>query len=167
MTKYTELKDATAITGDERYTALPHIQKNGRHTRVQPPIQGAEIWYARPLHGINMRMGYDWLEEQSNKGYVAPLDYGGQKVVIPTFATLHRTHTLLGVVGTTDMDAIYCMMQGGCWSPQGQASDLITALDLEHTSMSVGDIIVFNTTHSNLHPFTLFMVDNRGFKELT
>jgi len=41
----------------------------------------------------------------------------------------------------TTLDEIFSIMQGERWSPEGEARDLIRWLGLQHTSMSVGDII--------------------------
>jgi len=41
----------------------------------------------------------------------------------------------------TPLDNIFGLMQGECWSPDGEARDLIRLLGLSHTSMSVGDLI--------------------------
>ena len=39
-------------------------------------------------------------------------------------------------------DEIFHTMQGEIWSPNGEARPLIRGLKLQHTSMSVGDIVV-------------------------
>ena len=52
------------------------------------------------------------------------------------------------------------MMQGHNWSPEGEARDLITALGLRHTSMSVGDLIEIPNTG------IIYEVQMVGFKSI-
>jgi len=60
------------------------------------------------------------------------------------------------------LDAVYEAMQGHNWSPQGEARAMIEGLGLEHTSMSVGDVI-----QDVRGPGRAFMVDRPvGFYEL-
>jgi hypothetical protein len=54
---------------------------------------------------------------------------------------------------------VWHTMQGEIWSPMGEARSLIKALGLEHTSMSVGDLIVDEEG-------SVFEVDRIGFKEI-
>ena len=53
---------------------------------------------------------------------------------------------------------VYEEFQGENWSPNGEAKELISALGLDHTSMSVGDIINYNDD--------FYMVQLVGFKKL-
>ncbi len=103
-----------------------------------------KIWYAKsgPI-GRDCRMGYEWLVE---------------KDMLPTLARLESTHTLLGTIDTTDLDEVYDMMQGECWSPRGEARAFISGLGLDHTTMSVGDIVEVGDA--------LFLVDRLGFEKL-
>lgn len=55
---------------------------------------------------------------------------------------LRKTHTLLGKIDLKDPEEIYCEMQGETWSPRGEANTLIQSLQLTHTSMSMGDVVV-------------------------
>ena len=43
--------------------------------------------------------------------------------------------------GNYTLDQIYNLMQGEVWSPNGEGRELIQSLGLNHTSMSMGDII--------------------------
>lgn len=52
------------------------------------------------------------------------------------------THALIGAIEGTDKESIYWAMQGEEWSPDGEANDLIEASGTQHTSMSVGDVIL-------------------------
>ena len=38
------------------------------------------------------------------------------------------------------LEDLFEKMQGECWSPNGEAHDLIEAAGADHTSMSVGDV---------------------------
>lgn len=67
-----------------------------------------------------------------------------------TGENLTSTHTLVKRVhidnenGDSEamcLERVYHHMQGEVWSPEGQARPLIEALDLHHTSMSVGDVV--------------------------
>lgn len=40
-----------------------------------------------------------------------------------------------------NLEKIFQTMQGHMWSPEGEARELIIALGLHHTSMSVGDLV--------------------------
>lgn len=101
------------------------------------------VWYMRPNFARNGLMGYDWLVE---------------KGLLPDPRNLSRTHIFLGTVNESNEDKIYRMMQGEAWSPQGEARGMIAKLGLNHTSMSVGDIV-------EVGGGTL-IVDTFGFKEL-
>ena len=50
-------------------------------------------------------------------------------------------YVLLGMIRETNADKIFELMQGETWSPNGEANNLIRSKGLEHTSMSVGDVI--------------------------
>jgi hypothetical protein len=59
----------------------------------------------------------------------------------PDAAKLDATHIFLREVEATDHDQVYYLSQGEVWSPNGEARSLIRGKGLEHTSMSVGDVI--------------------------
>lgn len=63
---------------------------------------------------------------------------GDQQVDV---ANMEATHTYLCGMRAESMDEIFAGMQGENWSPNGEARPIIEALGLQHTSMSVGDII--------------------------
>jgi hypothetical protein len=75
----------------------------------------SEIWYAKP-------------------------EFDGYLGAVPG-AILSDTHIKLGFVPSTDLEQIFCAMQSEHWSPNGEARGLISGLGLDHTSMSVGDVI--------------------------
>ena len=56
---------------------------------------------------------------------------------------LPKTHQYLVTVLAKTKDQVYEMMQAENWSPNGEQKAVITALHLRHTSMSVGDVLVF------------------------
>ena len=57
------------------------------------------------------------------------------------FEALRETHVFLGRVKDRDVDALFRLMQGEIWSPNGEAREMIYEKHLSHTSMSIGDII--------------------------
>jgi hypothetical protein len=64
----------------------------------------------------------------------------------PNPADLGGTHVhLMDIEAATDtekLDEVFASMQGERWSPNGEARATLQAKGLEHTSMSVGDVIV-------------------------
>jgi hypothetical protein len=44
--------------------------------------------------------------------------------------------------GEVQLERVFHHMQGEMWSPNGEARPLIEAKGLQHTSMSVGDVVV-------------------------
>jgi hypothetical protein len=59
-----------------------------------------------------------------------------------TVANLEKTHALVKKgLRASSKDAVFAKMQGEHWSPQGQAIPLIKSLGLQHTSMSVNDVV--------------------------
>jgi hypothetical protein len=82
-----------------------------------------EIWYMRP----------EWFR----RGVF------GSK---PNPANLARTHIHLKDLdldgSSAQLDRVYQTMQGEVWSPTGEACGLIKSKGLQHTSMSVGDVII-------------------------
>ena len=75
-----------------------------------------------------------------------------------TADNLLETHVELKTVDLPGLDAVYHEMQGEVWSPNGEARELIRSLGLNHTSMSVGDVI--KTPDGKLH-----LVASCGFEE--
>jgi hypothetical protein len=104
-----------------------------------------QIWYMRP----------EWFRE-------------GVCYAKPDPKNLEATHTLLMVLFVPDADApgkqpaldrTYASMQGEVWSPNGEARALIRGRGLDHTSMSVGDVIVDPEDHVQL-------VASAGYEDL-
>jgi len=59
-----------------------------------------------------------------------------------TRETVHETHAYLKTTEAEDLSDLFYKMQSEVWSPNGEARNVIQALGLSHTSMSVGDIAV-------------------------
>lgn len=77
---------------------------------------------------------------------------------------LKRTHAYLKTVEIEfedgdPLEAVLFKMQEEIWSPNGEAKNLIQSLKLDHTSMSVDDIIVDEQGR-------VFIVEAMGFREL-
>jgi len=116
------------------------------------------IHYMKPEFFRDGNMGYDWLEKRSR---------------LPSLSALDRTHVELKTLADFDngriptnrpdikrvLEIIFAKMQGENWSPNGEARDLIRSKGLEHTSMSVGDVVVVDDA-------ALWIVDRFGFKEV-
>jgi hypothetical protein len=100
-----------------------------------------KIWYMRP----------DWFRN----GIM------GDK---PDPANLAATHIELMTISATDdetdvLNRVYRSCQGEVWSPHGEARELIESKGLEHTSMSVGDVIVVD---GEAHMIASVGFDNLG-----
>jgi len=61
-----------------------------------------------------------------------------------------QTHAKIGTVAyIPSWKSLFGSMQGNFWSPSGEARELIRSLELHHTSMSVGDVLVVNHPNGN------------------
>jgi hypothetical protein len=127
---YRTLADAANVTGNDDY---------GK--------PGATIWYWKPEFSRDLLMGYDWVVEHNPE----LLEQTARQMP-------RRTHKTIGRVGTRNLGEIYKMMQGEIWSPNGQARKMIGRVGLDHTSMSVGDIIQIGSQYH--------FVDRVGFERL-
>ena len=81
----------------------------------------------------------------------------------PTIDTISETHVVVKMLKVNDnalLNDVFYEMQAENWSPNGEAQALIRALDLEHTSMSVGDVIL------DVESGTYYVVLPVGFEEL-
>jgi hypothetical protein len=58
-----------------------------------------------------------------------------------TGTALCLSHAWLFEIEAVSLDDAFRRMQGENWSPQGEARELLQALGLNHTSMSVGDVL--------------------------
>jgi hypothetical protein len=55
---------------------------------------------------------------------------------------LSATHVHLKDIEADDRDDALARMQADVWSPNGEALDLIQSKGLQHTSMTIGDVLV-------------------------
>jgi len=140
------LKEAPGSELPERYYTL-------NDASIYSPILAkgkVEIWYGKPVYGRDLRMGVEWLADK--------------RLLPKSLQNLKKTHTLLGKIkgasaNERGLETIWSIMQGEKWSPRGEAIDLIKNSLLNHTSMSVGDIIVINRD--------MYIVDDAGFENLS
>jgi carbonic anhydrase/acetyltransferase-like protein (isoleucine patch superfamily) len=103
-----------------------------------------QIWYYKRSESRDFGMGSFGLE-RSGKW--------------PSVENLSLTHVFIGFVDESNPSKVFQMMQGEYWSPNGEASTLPALRMAGHTSMSVGDIIVFPGSKA-------LMVDMAGFYDL-
>jgi len=117
-----------------------------------------KIYYYKPEYSRDMVMGVEFLKEND---------------LLPDTNNIEKTHILLNDTleydsldeidyefnGTGTLENIYSMYQGENWSPNGEARELILSKGLNHTSMSMGDIIQVDDE--------FYMVDTFGFTEIT
>ena len=60
-----------------------------------------------------------------------------------TIKNLIETHVMVtGLSNVKDLEDVFYNMQAEIWSPNGEKRDLIIGLELHHTSMSVGDVVM-------------------------
>lgn len=65
----------------------------------------------------------------------------------PSSSVLNQNYAVVRVfpfmcnLDDVELEQIYSDMQGERWSPNGEARFLIKSLNLQHTSMSVGDVV--------------------------
>lgn len=86
---------------------------------------------------------------------------------LPDAANLSCTHVHLKDVEADGLDGVWQAMQAEHWSPNGEAYELIKCKGLEHTSMSIGDVIVDETSSAHIVSTIGFQLigDKRGWKE--
>lgn len=103
-----------------------------------------KVWYMKPSFFRDGIMGSEFLAAHGH--------------ALPTVETLKETHVCVGTLNVDDPGEVWQMMQGEFWSPEGEASGFIRGLGLQHTSMSVGDIVQKDSA--------LWMVEGMGFTRL-
>jgi hypothetical protein len=116
------------------------VQKTGDE-RYQGGSVG--IWYARTPVRVDLSAG---LAVALKRGYDI------------TRKTLSVTHVHLGDIEAEDAEMAFALMSGNYWSPHGEANDWLKSLDLDHTSMIVGDVVDFRGK--------LLFVEFEGFTEI-
>ena len=90
-------------------------------------------------------MGYDWLRGKN---------------LLPDSADLSKTHVFLKLVEARNPEDAYFQMQGESWSPTGEAREFVARKGVQHTSMSVGDIVLDHASRG------AFILDRMGFRFL-
>ena len=118
-----------------------------------------KIYYYNREFSRDAGMGVEFLKENN---------------LLPDTNEIEKTHTLMTASdyfdlpdnkinfefnGTESLELLYSAYQGHNWSPTGEARLLIKALGLNHTSMSMGDIIKVDDV--------FYMVDTFGFTDIT
>jgi hypothetical protein len=103
-----------------------------------------QIWYYKRSESRDFGMGSFGLERSGKWPFVE---------------NLSLTHVFIGFVDESNPSKVFQMMQSEYWSPNGEASTLPELRMAGHTSMSVGDIIVFPGSKA-------LMVDMAGFYDL-
>ena len=106
-------------------------------------IGNTEIWYANNKFSRDAGMGFDLLDKHG---------------LLTNPKELGLTHVFIGGIRESNPGRVMRMMQGEVWSPEGEARSMIRRKGLDHTSMSVGDVI-------RVGGKTIF-IDRGGFKEL-
>ena len=103
-----------------------------------------DIWYMKPSMFRDLSAGPKFLKEHDP-------DLFDPK-------NLKKTHIFLGRIKERNPEKVFRMMQGEFWSPRGEARNVIQRKGLQHTSMSVGDVIIIGNK--------VLMVDRMGFEEM-
>jgi hypothetical protein len=79
---------------------------------------------------------------------------------LPDIADLTKTHVFLKLIEGRKPEDVYFKMQGESWSPTGEAREFVASKGVQHTSMSVGDIVVDYNCRVG------FILDRMGFRFL-
>jgi len=74
-----------------------------------------------------------------------------------TLKDINETHIYLKDIEANDLREVFRNMQGEIWSPNGEATEMLTSKKIHHTSMSVGDIIY------DIEAETYYVVAPAGF----
>ncbi len=135
---------ATTGTGDAIRPGMTTLKDISGSIDPRYGTGTTKVWYQKPSFFRDGHMGHAWLVEHN---------------LVPTAASLTETHACVGAVDTDEPEVVFMMMQGESWSPRGEARGLIMGLGLEHTSMSVGDIVQVDDA--------LFLVDGCGFARVS
>jgi hypothetical protein len=89
-------------------------------------MQKFQIWYMKP----------EWFRDGICGAKPDPANLGASHV--------HLIEMIVPADGDerNPLERIYGAMQGEVWSPNGERRELIASKGLEHTSMSVGDVVI-------------------------
>jgi hypothetical protein len=74
--------------------------------------------------------------------YMKPSFFRGVVGSSPDPDNLSATHVHLTDIDADGREEAFARMHADAWSPNGEALDLIQSKNLEHTSMTVGDVLV-------------------------
>jgi hypothetical protein len=85
--------------------------------------------------------------------------HGGLFGKMPDVNNIDATHVHLKDVEANGLDGVYHQMQSEIWSPKGEARELIQSKRLQHTSMTIGDVIVDDVGNA-------YVVAGIGFKAI-
>ena len=91
--------------------------------------------------------------------YMKPSFFRGIVGDWPDLNNLSATHVHLKDVEAESREDAFSRMQADIWSPNGEANDLIQSKGLQHTSMSIGDVLVEDDA--------VYLVTATGFKCLS
>ena len=92
--------------------------------------------------------------------YMKPSFFRGIVGDLPDPYNLSATHVHLKDVEAESREDAYSRMQADIWSPNGEANDLIKSKGLQHTSISIGDVLVDED-------YAVYLVTATGFKLLS
>lgn len=85
------------------------------------------VWYMKPSFFSKGMMGHEELKKNN---------------LLPTWATITNTHVHVRDLKASSLEEVFTEMQGEVWSPNGEAMKMLEFKGLQHTSMTVGDIVV-------------------------
>lgn len=134
----------------EPYKTLQDAGKlESKYAGVYVSGTGTKIWYAKKeRQAVTARMLF--------RGFFTDDDPDLKE--LPTRESLSKDYVLVGEIGEKELEVVFIAMQGEMWSPNGEAREMIEALGLGHTSLSVGDVIEVDGV--------MWLVAPVGFKRL-
>lgn len=96
----------------------------------------AKIYYSKPEMIRDLMMGLKFIQKYQPELYA--------KLKAHDLKDTHQLVALYPMHENERLDNLFAYYQAEEWSPNGEAKELIIALGLNHTSMSVGDIIEYS-----------------------
>ena len=91
--------------------------------------------------------------------YMKPSFFRGIVGNSPDPNDLSATHVHLKDIEADSREDAFARMHANIWSPNGEALDLIQSKGLQHTSMTIGDVLVDETD-------AVYLVTGIGFSRL-
>lgn len=110
-----------------------------RHGLPELGVGPTEVYY--------LRMGDPIGAGGDRCGILAQFGLGEGRPWHPTASQFLRLWKKVGSIACTDKERIFGLMQGEVWSPNGEARIMVRRDRLDHTSMSVGDMICIDGTY--------------------